>query len=200
MAESDHELMRRSGAGDAAAFETLVRRWEPWIVRLLGRLCTDSTSTAPERVDGVNPHSDIDDLAQEVFIRVLTSSARYRSDYEFSTWLSRIVLNVARDAVRRRNRRWKLLSNHKPSHHKESPAETAGRKETEHHVTEALLSLSPKYREPLVLRHYGDLTFAEVAEALNLPTSTVKSRVHRALEELRTELKRRGIDERESES
>ena len=67
------------------------------------------------------------------------------------------------------------------------------------HVDEALRSLPVKLREPLVLKHYGELTFAEVAEITGVALATVKSRVQTGLLRLRSELRRRGIDERELE-
>lgn len=189
MSETDHDLMERCRAGDRAAFEALLRRWQPCVIRLLTRLHD------PGRTGSVHPTSEIDDLAQEVFLRVLSAAGRYRSQYAFSTWLYRIVLNVARDAARRRRTRWKLLRRHRPQTNGQGPVETAGRKEIEHHVADALGELPAKLREPLVLRHHGDLTFTEAAEVLRLPVSTVKSRVHAGLLKLRNELKRRGIGE-----
>lgn len=188
MADSDHELMRQSADGDPAAFETLLRRWEPRVARLLNRLTGASRNGAA---------AQIEDLSQEVFVRVLTARHRYRAEYAFSTWLYRIVLNVARDAGRRKRTQRKLLDNHRPPGQAEVPDETAQWKEVEQCVAEALAELPKKWREPLVLRHYGGMTFQEVAETLGLPASTVKSRVRQGLLKLRAELKNRGIDERD---
>jgi RNA polymerase sigma-70 factor (ECF subfamily) len=65
-------------------------------------------------------------------------------------------------------------------------------------VAAALASLPEELREPLVLRHYGELTFQEAADVLGLPTSTVKSRVMTALERLRGELRKHGLHQRET--
>lgn len=203
MAESDHELMRLCRQGDSAAFERLVRRWEKPVVGILGRLA--GSRAEPGRTTlGAMPGpvvdcSEIEDLSQEVFVRVLSARDRYRNTLAFSTWLYRIVLNVARDAARRRRTRWKLLINHRPAPHVETPSEVVGRKEVEQQIAAALTELPPHFREPLVLRHFGELTFAEVAQVMKVPTSTVKSRVQTALLKLRAELKKRGIDERELE-
>src|SRR5215471_14994790 len=90
MVPADQELIRRWQQGEPGAFDDLVRRWHPVVARLLGRLFC-----RPEIVQ---------DLCQEVFLKVYTASARYRDNGNFSTWLYRIALNVARDAGRRRRR------------------------------------------------------------------------------------------------
>lgn len=189
MADTDHELMHRCRCGDSRAFETLVRRWEDRVARVLTGLDGRGTATA-----------DIDDLCQEVFVRVYLARHRYRSKNSFSTWLYRIAVNVARDAARRKRRWWRMLGNHRPTNAVDSPPDILNRKETEQQVTEALAALPDKWREPLVMKHYGELTFAEVADVMKLPVSTVKSRVQTALVRLRSECVRRGIDERELQS
>ena len=73
------------------------------------------------------------------------------------------------------------------------------KQDLERNITQALDELSFKLREPLVLKHFGELTFTEVAEITGVPLGTVKSRVQAGLLQLQSELKRRGIDERELE-
>lgn len=188
MDPSDHELMQRCRLGDTAAFDQLVRRWQGRIARVLGRLAA--------------PQADIDDLCQQVFVRVLLARERYRPEGAFSTWLYKIALNTARDAARRGRWRsmWQPLGdhqNHQPLSPELGPAETASREEVGRGVQEALAALPHKLREVVVLRHFGDLTFADVAQVMGLPTSTVKSRFRVALDQLRSELRRRGITEEE---
>lgn len=188
MSDSDHELMQRSRCGDTAAFEALVRRWERPVARIIARLAgTVELPNLPE----------IEDLSQEVFLRVLSARDRYHNHCAFSTWLYRIVLNVVRDAARRRQRWWKFLNNHRPAPQTATPPDESARAEMEGHVNAALSCLPVKLREPVVLRHYGELTFDEVAQVLGEPVSTVKSRVRRGLLEMQQELRRRGIDEQE---
>lgn len=191
MTESDHRLMQLCAEGDTAAFQRLVQRWQPRIARLLDRLNTARTRRGPIGVD-------VEDLAQEVFLKVLKASRRYRDTNEFSTWLYRIAINVARDAGRRQRTRWNLWrSTPPPVRQVESPVDAACRQELRQHVAEVLSNLPEKYREPVVLRHFGQLTFAQVAEVLGLPESTVKSRIQTGLLKVRTELVQRGITERD---
>lgn len=167
------------------AFAELVRRWEGPVGRILLRL----TDARPERLNG-----DIEDLSQEVFLRVLTASRRYTEQASFATWLYAIALNVSRDAARRRRKWWKLERQPRPTADIEQPLQHTSRQELEQAIRTALAALPAKLREPLVLRHFGELTFEETARLLGQPVTTIKSRVQAALVQLRTELRQRGID------
>ena len=181
MTTSDHELMARLVAGDSEALAVLVRRWESGISRVLARLV---------------PTADVDDLRQEVFVRVLTASTRYRANGAFSAWLYRIVINIARDAARRRRIRISLpLGNHHPADRDGAPPRECSQRELVEVIELALAALPDRLREVLVLRHYGDLTVAQIAVALNKPISTIKSRTRSALRRLHAELARRGVSE-----
>jgi len=160
MQHSDHELMLRCGQGDAAAFDLLVRRWELPVGNVLRRLVRNT--------------ADADDLRQDTFVRVLLASRRYRPTGEFSAWLFRIVVNLARDAARRRKRRHELIDQELIVEGNASPATESARRETAALVEDALGALPHRLREVLVLRHYGDLSFARMSEVLGEPASTVK--------------------------
>ena len=184
MSESDHELMRRVRRGDTSAFEELVRRWQRPVCRVLARYA--------------GRNGEVEDLTQEVFLRVYGARDRYRARGAFSTWLFRIVLNVARSAKRRERRQWQSLEEEPPGP-KSAAVDVAGRQEQSRAVEEAIAALPPRLHDVLVLRQFGELTFAEVARITGLPAGTVKSRVRAALDRLRVELKRRGFYEQELE-
>src|SRR6516164_513216 len=97
----DAELVRRWQRGDTTAFEALVRRWQAPMARFLARL-----AHRPELVQ---------DLSQEVFLRLYRAGPRYREAGAFSTWLYRIAVNVARDAGRRRRHEPLPLNDHEPA-------------------------------------------------------------------------------------
>ena len=183
MSDSDHELMHRCGQGDAAAFEALVRRWEGRVEKVLRRLASPN---------------DAEDLKQETFVRVLLASRRYRPQAAFSTWLYRIALNLARDKARRRGPRVSL-ADCEPEASGDSPQATTERQEQRELVEGALAQLPDKLREVLVLRHYGELTFARIGDVLNESESTVKSRAKTALTRLYAELRQRGLTNGELE-
>lgn len=177
MAHEDADLMRRWNRGDASAFEALVRRWQGPVARFLTRM-----SGRP---------GGVPDLCQEVFLRVLRAADRYREEGTFSTWLYRIALNVARDAARRRR--------HEPAPLDAevcatgpTAEEACERHELAEAVAAALAELPEPLREVLVLRHYEELNFEQMARVLGTPASTLKSRFAVALARLHGRLSRLG--------
>jgi RNA polymerase sigma-70 factor (ECF subfamily) len=181
---TDHDLMCRYRQGDAAAFELLVRRWQEPVGRIVSHL--------------LGPRADVEDLCQEVFIRVLRARERYRPSYAFSTWMYRIALNVARDSRRRDSRRpHQPLADYDATSPAPRPADALARNETTDAVADAVAGLPAPLRDVLVLKHFGGLSFSEVAIATGLPLGTVKSRMLAALKHLRGELRRRGVTDAE---
>jgi RNA polymerase sigma-70 factor (ECF subfamily) len=180
---ADHALIRRWQAGDPAAFEALVRRWEGPVARFLDRM-----------LSGAAP---IEDAAQEVFLRVYRAGPGYRPQAAFSTWLFQIAVNVARDALRRERRR-APVSDVEPIDDAE-PWSVAEARETVRLVAQALAELPEELRVVLVLRHYQGLSFAEIGRICAAPASTVKSRFAAALARLRPLLRRLKPDLKETE-
>ncbi len=207
MAVSDHELMRRLQSGDLVAFDELVCRWQRPLSHILARLY-DAGSAHPQ---GVSAAVDCDDLTQEIFLKVYQARKRYRPTAEFSTWLYRIAINTTRDAARRNRRRPSVPLNGQSTNNgkyttddetsvRDIPArddaeDLAAINERRNLVNAALQSLPTKLKEPLVLRHYTELTFPQIAEVLKVPCTTIKSRVHLALKQLEQELRRLGVHE-----
>jgi RNA polymerase sigma-70 factor (ECF subfamily) len=174
----DADLIRAWQRGDRAAFERLVRAWEGRIGRFLARL-----TGCPETAG---------DLTQEVFLRVYLARDRYADDGRFGTWVYRIALNLARDAARRRPPPAPLADFDPPT-----PGEAADglaeRHEAAGVVAAALAELPGPLREVVVLRHYEDLGFEDMARLLGTPASTLKSRFGVALRKLHESLTARGL-------
>lgn len=175
--DTDGDRMRRWAAGDRAAFEEIVRRWEIPVGRFLAKLCGDAHEAS--------------DLTQEVFLRVYLRGAAYRDEGHFRTWLYRIALNLARDAARRRTR--------KPAVPLTERHDAAGRSD-EHDSREragllaaSLAELSEAQREVVVLRHYEDLSFEAMAKLLGIASTTLKSRFAVAMAKLESTLTARGL-------
>lgn len=191
LAPSDEQLMWRvQTADDHGAFASLVRRWEEPIRRLCTRLTGDLHRA--------------EDLAQEVFARVFAHRQSFRQGAKFSTYLWRCALNHTYSELRRaRHRRETLLpTNGGPEVEgglgldevpdaEPLPHEAASREETGEAVRVALAELPEHYRSVLVLRHYEDLKFREIADILGLPEGTVKTRMTEALSEMARLLRRR---------
>ncbi len=179
----DRELVHRVKDGDDAAFAQLVRRYQRQVANLI-------YLTMGSR-DG------LDDLVQEVFIRVHRSVGRFNFESSFFSWLYRITLNLCIDEIRRRKLR-RVLSldflaedGDHPSF--EPPASTTPedellREERRQKVVDALQALSPLHRQILILREYQDLPYDEIANILGISVQAVKSRLFRARSELREQL------------
>jgi len=178
---SDEQAMWRvQSQDDEYAFAHLVRRWEGPIQRLGARMTGDV-------------HRG-EDLAQETFARVFAKRKDYQPSGKFSTWLWRIALNLCYDELRRRQRREEssldgmcgeavaalegFVAPEPP------PDRSLVDQERSELVRSALMQLSEAYRTVLVLRHYENLKFREIAGVLDVPEGTVKSRMAEALTQM----------------
>ncbi len=161
--------------GDAAAFEMLVRRWQQPVARFLFHL--------------VGREEPIPDLCQEVFLRVYEHRSRYRETGAFAPWLYRIALNVGRDALRRRRKEPLALGNIEPAAVDPSPEAICEQAERGQCVARSVAELPEPLRIVLILRHYEEMSFEQIARLLGAPASTVKSRFNAALHRLRERLR-----------
>lgn len=180
----DDALMAGIQDGDEQAFECLVNRWDVRIAMVIRRM-------------GI-ADSDVDDLRQEVFIRVLRGANRYALRTCFSAWINRLTLNVIRDCQRKRVPKPMELDE-VTSDLGDVVVHVADR-ELAGAVDAALQRMDEDQRVVLVLRHYGQLTFREISEVLNEPISTVKSRGQSGLIGLERELAKLGVSHEELRS
>jgi RNA polymerase sigma-70 factor, ECF subfamily len=173
---SDQELVARArDGGELAAFEELVRRHRDTAYRVALRVC-------------LNP-ADAEDIAQEALVRAWRSLGRFRADAAFSTWLYRIVTNVALSTVTRR-REHATGDPLEPVGPDLDPAGTVQTRERLGAVLAALRELTPEQRACYVLREVEGLTYDELAEVLGTSVQAVKSRLFRARTELARALAR----------
>ena len=185
MAPSDEELVEQFQQGDSSAFDALVRRWDRKVQGAIYRL--------------VGPSEDVRDLSQETLLKAYRGLRTFKKEARFSSWLYQIALNVCRDRMRRGRGR-SYVSFDELTDGGESPGE-AGRSALEliesrdlsRQVAAAVAALPVEQREVIVLKEYQGLTFVEIAEALDVPLSTVKTRLYRGLGQLRQQLMRQGI-------
>ena len=175
---SDEQAMWRvQMQDDAEAFAILVERWEGPIQNLCTRMLGDS-------------HRG-EDLAQEAFAKVFARRKEYEPRGKFSTFLWRVALNLCYDELRRRERRRETsldieLDNEDEAYATDEPTPdtSLARAETAERVRDALMRISETYRSVLILRHYEDSKFREIAEVLGIPEGTVKSRMAEGLSQL----------------
>jgi RNA polymerase sigma-70 factor (ECF subfamily) len=174
----DSELMARWQQGDAAAFAALFQRWQRPIARFISRM--------------LGPRALVDDFCQEVFLRVHEASGRYREKGAFSSWLYRIALNVTRDACRKQTHAVLPLQDIAVPDSSFGPAADCARRETAERVAAAIAELPEALRLVLVLHHYEELNFEQIASLTGTPASTLKSRFAAALTRLRCRLRQLG--------
>jgi RNA polymerase sigma-70 factor (ECF subfamily) len=128
---------------------------------------------------------DAQDAAQETMVKVLRNLHRYRSDWRFSTWVFGIARNTCIDEHRRRKRR-RTTSEVEVVDCSASPLELTEREMKAERLRSALDDLPPLYREVLLLYHFEQLKYREIADLLELPLGTVMNRIFRARQRLRT--------------
>lgn len=186
MSPSDEELVERFQHGDTSAFDILVRRWERKLQGAIYRL--------------VGPGEDVRDLSQETLLKAYRGLRTFKKEARFSSWLYQIALNVCRDRMRR-TRGKSHVSFDELSEAGETASGGAGpsaldlieARDLSRQVAAAVAALPEEQREVVVLKEYQGLTFLEIAEALDVPLSTVKTRLYRGLGQLRQQLVRQGI-------
>ena len=178
----DTRLMLAFRAGDVAAFEELVRRNARRMAALAARYLGDA--------------SEAEDVVQEAFIRVHRARRRYRPTARFTTWLHRIVVNLALN--RRRSRRVPPISSlgpgarlvREPPDDGPGPAARIEAEDRRLEIEAALAELPAKQRMAILLNLWKGLRYEEVARAMGLRTGAVKSLLFRARENLRGRLVR----------
>jgi RNA polymerase sigma-70 factor (ECF subfamily) len=180
-------LIDQCRRGDSAAFGDLVRKYQDRVFNTCWRLCGNRT--------------DAEDLTQEAFVRAFQSIDRFAGRSRFYTWVYRIAVNLTISARRKdRRARWPSLDAEQSGTDGEasrgdqldsgeaSPAEKACDREQEARVMAALSSLEDEPRAVVILRDLESLGYDEIAEILDIPAGTVKSRLHRARLALRAKL------------
>jgi len=175
---SDSECVRRLQRGETDAFEVLVRRHEKTIFNLVYRMLGD--------------YDEATEISQEVFLSAYRAIGQFRGDANFSTWLYRIALNQAstrRKNLHTRQQRYVPMEATEPvSDPQPGPAETMEKKEIRERVQQALNRLEPEDATVILMRDLQDVPYEEVARVLEIPVGTVKSRLHRARQALKSQL------------
>ncbi len=166
MTPDDEELVQRANRGDAAAFEALYHRYRDWVHRLAWRFTGNQ--------------ADALDVLQETFTYLLGKFPGFQLTASMTTFLYPVAKHLSLNLRRRRTGtadEQTLMAIPDPATPAASRAELAA----------ALTALPPDQREVVLMRFVDDMGLDEIAQALSVPTGTVKSRLHRALETLRTD-------------
>jgi RNA polymerase sigma-70 factor, ECF subfamily len=188
-ADTDALLVERVKAGDVKAFEMLVVKYQRRIERLISRMVRD--------VDLVQ------DIAQETFIRVYRALPQFRGESAFYTWLYRIAVNTAKKMLLDMKRDPLVLEASRPGGEEneetsrvenelsdgETPEALLASKEIAQAVDAAIEALSDELRQAITLREIEGLSYEEIAELMNCPIGTVRSRIFRARESIAARLR-----------
>jgi len=188
-ADADALLVERVRLGDTRAFEMLVVKYQRRIERLIGRMVRDTDL--------------VQDIAQETFIRAYRALPQFRGESAFYTWLYRIAVNSAKKALMDMKRD-PLVSEaalrsdddgeetsraESELSHGETPEALLASKEIAAAVNSAIEALSEDLRQAITLREIEGLSYEEIAEAMNCPIGTVRSRIFRARDAIAARLK-----------
>ncbi len=177
---SDTQIIERTLGGEPEAFNLLVRRWERQIygltLRMLGR------------------DEEAKDATQETFLSAYRNLSKFRGEAKFSSWIYRIALNICNTKLRSRTRGAISLEEQWEATGFELAAETDDlsdsiqQEQITRHVRRALQGLPAEMRQVIIMKEYEGLKFAEIADILGIPISTVKTRMYTGLTELRKRL------------
>ena len=173
MEEPDADLIERCQAGDRDAFAGIVKRY--------------AGAARAAAVMLLGSHEDAQDASQEAFVLAWRHLRRFDNAARFYPWYSAILRNVCISRLRRRRHQTEELSESHGSDDSE-PVLLAESNERRERVWRAVLKLSQPHREIIVLSHFQDMTYKQIAESLSVPIGTVMSRLYNARQALRTEL------------
>ena len=183
--QTDLELVRRAQRGERGAFDLLVLRYQHRVVKLVARLLRDPT--------------EAEDVAQDAFVKAYRALGSFRGDSAFYTWLYRIAVNTARNSMASRQRRpldYEADLNESEQaavesrmRHGDTPEAAALSDEIHRTVNHAVEQLPEDLRTAIILREVEGLSYEEIAEAMDCPVGTVRSRIFRAREAIARSLK-----------
>jgi RNA polymerase sigma-70 factor (ECF subfamily) len=182
---TDLQLVQRVQQGDKSAFDLLVRKYQHKVLKLVGRFVNDS--------------AEAEDVAQEAFLKAYRALRSFRGDSAFYTWLYRIAINTAKNALvsnRRRPVDFNLDMQDPDQYERQnrlreidSPDRLLLTDEIRDTVQRAIAQLPEDLRTAIVLRELEGLSYEEIAEAMDCPVGTVRSRIFRAREAIDLKLR-----------
>ncbi len=182
--ELDSALVQRAKAGDKGAFDLLVRKYQHRIAAVVSRFVRD--------------YAECQDVVQDSFIRAYKSLAGFRGDSQFYTWMYRIAVNTAKNHLASQKRRPSADVELEDAEHidggiyiqnNDTPEHELLREEIAHVVSKALDQLPADIRQAITLREMEGLSYEEIAEVMNSPVGTVRSRIFRAREAIDVRLR-----------
>ena len=167
--EFDRELIVRAQKGDVSAQEAIVKQFSGMVFRLISRF--------------FRSREDVEDLAQDVFLKLFTRIDQVRPEDNFSGWLARVTVNTCYDELRKTRRRKTAMELYGPESLKE-PSVAPPEPDIFGKAKIALQTLDPKLRIPLILKEVEDMSVDQIARTMGLTQTNVKVRLFRARKKL----------------
>lgn len=178
-ADPDEELVRRVGAGDPAAVQTLVARKLPRVLALAVRMLGDA--------------AEAEDVAQEAFLRIWRHASRWRrGNARFDSWIHRVTLNLCYDRLRRK---CEWVTDVLPEMVDPAALPDAHPQEDAVRVERALQGIAPRQREAIILVYYQEMSNIDAAATLEISVDALESLLSRGRRSLQAILARDGADE-----
>lgn len=175
--QSDYDLMTRVKNGDMVAYNQIVNKYKNRLMNVIFRM--------------IQSQEEAEDIVQETFLRVYQHRASFDFQHCFSTWVYTIALNLARNELRKRKRFKFFDIFDMQGKETEIAVEMELPSNLPQHLERAIDGLPEKYKTAFILRDIQELPYEEVAQIMNIPLGTVKSRVNRARALLKDKLKPR---------
>lgn len=175
MERTDNELVKQCLEGNNEAFSELISRYKRLIYSVAYKFSRDN--------------EEVNDMAQEAFIKIYRSLSKYDSQYKFSTWSVKVATNICLDHVRRKKFNsvsLEEIENFTGSSN--SPEEYFLRKEHTQVLRNAIDGLPEIYRIPIIMYHQKGMSYKEIADSLGKPMSIIKNRIFRARHALKENL------------
>lgn len=182
--DEDAEDVARVLAGDLAAFEGIVRRWQRRLVNVAWRFCRDRGLA--------------EDMAQEAFVKAFRSLAAFRGESAFSTWLTAVAINTYRTRLRADGPPLLGIDLRSVLGPDASPLQALQDREREEAVRRAVVSLPAHYRDAIATYYFEERDLAEAARVLGIAEGTLKARLHRGRDLLRRRYAALGRDDGEA--
>jgi RNA polymerase sigma-70 factor, ECF subfamily len=167
--EFDRQLIIRAQAGDRSACEAIVNQFAPMVFRLISRF--------------FRTREDVEDLAQDVFLKLFARVDQIRPDENFPGWLARVTVNTCYDELRKKRRRKIALETYGPTVATETPGDSP-EPDRFGKMRLALEALDPKFKVPLLLKEVEEMSVEEIARTMGLTQTNVKVRLFRARKKL----------------
>ncbi|GEN22506.1 RNA polymerase sigma factor RpoE [Halomonas cupida] len=176
--ETDQQLVERAQKGDTRAFDLLVKKYQHKILGLIGRY--------------INDHAEVQDVAQEAFIKAYRALGKFRAESAFYTWMYRIAINTAKNHLVSRGRRppgsdldindAEIVDMSGRLADIETPEAAIARDQLEAAVFEAIENLPDDLRTAITLRELDGMSYEDISQIMQCPVGTVRSRIFRARE------------------